>query len=208
LVYNDYYNKIVPSLLPAKTTILMTDTDSLMTCIDMPEGENWSKMDILRKLEPILDFSNYPTEHPLYNGSRRNEPGYWKDEGPGYDEVIGFAGSQAKAYSVRFRSASCGLNTPTTRDVVKCKGVRRGASIKFEDHERCVLSMSQHRVAQHSILSKDHIIRTVSFEKRAFSCFDDKRYIMPCGIHTLAYGSVLIPNNEASQECFMCAVDV
>ena len=43
--------------------------------------------------------------------------------------------------------------------------------------------------------SKKHKIYTQESNKIPLSCFDDKRYILDDGIHTLAYGHKDIPKN-------------
>jgi hypothetical protein len=65
----------------------------------------------------------------------------------------------------------------STYDLTKCKGIRKGfrRAIPFEEYRRCVLELGEHRVRQYSILSTDHVLRTVSMEKRAFCSLDDKR---------------------------------
>ena len=202
MVYDSYYNKIVPALHPARCVLNMTDTDSLLMTIECPGA--WSKLDIMKRLAFMMDFSNYPTSHPLYDESRRNVPGFWKDETPGYDEPVEFAGCASKAYAVRIarRSAvdaaaaaatedeestsvavaaavAAWVAPPVTStyDLTKCKGIRKGfrRAIPFEEYRRCVLELGEHRVRQYSILSTDHVLRTVSMEKRAFCSLDDKR---------------------------------
>jgi len=40
--------------------------------------------------------------------------------------------------------------------------------------------------------SKNHNIRTVEINKKCLNAFDDKRYILDDGVHTLAYGHCAI----------------
>ncbi len=46
--------------------------------------------------------------------------------------------------------------------------------------------------AQNVLRSQLHVISTEQQVKRSLSSYDDKRYILPCGVHTLAYGNALI----------------
>ena len=38
------------------------------------------------------------------------------------------------------------------------------------------------------VASKSHNLGTYENKKRSLSCFDDKQYVLKCGINTLAYG--------------------
>ena len=47
-------------------------------------------------------------------------------------------------------------------------------------------------------MSKNHRIYLQDREKKTLSRYDDKRYILPDGIHTLAYGHYKIGQKVAS----------
>jgi uncharacterized protein YeeX (DUF496 family) len=196
LVYNHYYNFIAPAL-DNRCSVLMTDTDSLALRITT----SLDKMQVMEKLKPIMDFSNYPKDHPLYSSARQNQLGYWKDELRG-DTLEEFAGLASKTYCMQIASA----DGEKTDSHSKCKGVKKGyrRAIPFEDYKKCVIGIEQVRVKQYTIQSKNHVIATVAQDRLAFSSFDDKRYILPCGKHSVPYGSRLIRISEALQRCVFC----
>jgi hypothetical protein len=196
LIYDHYYNIIKPAL-GGKVDVLMTDTDSLALRIETLADKD----DILDRLEAIMDYSNYPKNSSRYSAARQNQLGFWKDElaGKSFEE---FAGLASKTYSMQVEGREHG-------DIVnqsKCKGVKKGyrKTIPFSEYKKCLTGMEKHRVKQFAIQSKNHIIQTVSQNRLAFSSFDDKRYIMPCGIHSVPYGSRVISIVEQSGKCLYC----
>jgi len=66
-VFSEYYFRIAPVLGPS-CRVLMSDTDSLMLYFF---GQ--SKNEALKKLQHVIDFSNYPKDHPLFDESKKNE---------------------------------------------------------------------------------------------------------------------------------------
>jgi hypothetical protein len=196
LVYRHYYKDILPAL-ENKCSVIFTDTDSL--CLNITA--NLSKSEVLRRLEPLMDYSNYPANHPLFCPTRKNQLGFWKDENAG-DTMLEFVGLSSKTYSMRVAQAADGCIVSSS----KCKGVGKGfrKRIPFEEYKKCVTGINQHRVDQYAIRAKDHRIRTVKMNRLCFSSFDDKRYCLPCGIHTLAYGSKWIKICEREKRCMFC----
>jgi hypothetical protein len=194
LVYSDYYKRIKPAL-NNQCAVIFSDTDSLLLRIN-PE---FSKDDVLDRLHNIMDFSNYPPNHPRYSTLRQNQLRFWKDEMKGSD-VEEFVGLAAKTYSIRLNEEG------VQRTQSKCKGVGKffRKRIPFEEYKKCITSIDQHRVNQYSIQSKDHVIRTIKFDRLCFSSFDDKRYILSCGIHTVPYGSIFIPPQDDKDDCPFC----
>ena len=188
LMYDQYYNKLLPSLKAADpgcdVTLNMTDTDSVLATII----SRMSMSDIMDTLEPYMDYSNFPRDHRLYREDRKNALTYWKSE-VGAGTVLEFAGLAAKSYSVRIQPANTSLLTDASV-LNKCKGITRGylKRIPFEDYKRCLDRVDDNYVEQYRILTKDHVIRTVQMNRRSFSSLDDKRFIMSCGLHSLAFG--------------------
>ena len=198
LVYNHFYNIIRPAL--PNCTILFTDTDSL--CLSV---RGMSMERILDSLSIILDFSNYDSDHPLHNTNRENKLGYWKDELKGRMRLLEFVGLASKTYAMRLAGPD-----GTERNDSKCKGVTKAyrKTIPFEEYKKCVMSKHDVTVTQHVIRSKDHTIRTLKMNRRCFSSFDDKRYILRCGIHSLPYGHhriKMMAMSKANDICELCA---
>jgi hypothetical protein len=196
LIFDHYYNVIRPAL-NNRVEVSFTDTDSLNLCVGgMNRGE------ALDKLHMLMDYSNYDAEHPRFNTTRQNQLGYWKDELKG-KVLREFVGLASKTYAMRVGGDDAG-NAVSMQS--KCKGVKKGyrKGIPFAEYKKCVINIDQVRVKQYRIQSRNHTITTVSQERLAFSSFDDKRYILPCGVHTLAYGSHLISAAAQSGRCPFC----
>ena len=154
----------------------------------------------MEKLHSIMDFSNYPQDHPLFNDAVKNKTGYLKNETPS-QSITEVVGVRSKIYAYRAESEK------EKAILRRCKGVKKSARdlIPFEKFLQCVLhSSNQYHVEQFSIQSKNHINRLTKIKKRAFSSFDDKRYLL-CGIHSVPYGSKLIKKSQKIGKCFFCA---
>jgi hypothetical protein len=195
LIYDDYYNRIKPAL-DGRCAAIFTDTDSL--CLRVTA--NISMDEVLDRLEPLMDNSNYPKSHPRYNGTRKNQLKLWKDELCG-NTLLEFVGLSSKTYAMRVGDANGDVTSSS-----KCKGVGRGfrKRIAFEEYKKCVTGVSEHTVTQYAIRSLNHEIRTVKIKKLCFSSFDNKRHIMNCNIHTVPYGSRYIEEAVKKKRCVFC----
>lgn len=193
-VFQQFYEVIRPNLTNCLVTVIMSDTDSL--CLQIKSKER--NVDHLRKLGEYLDFSNYSSDHANYSVANANKLGYWKDELQGA-EMTNFIGLRSKTY------AFC-VNNNYEKFHSKCKGVSKGykKNIRFEAFEKCISRISSKSVKQFRIQAKNHIVNTVQIKKVCFTSFDDKRYILNCGIHSVPYGSKYVLGNNKSKSCVYC----
>lgn len=126
-------------------------TDSLLLIYTGP----LTKIEVYEKLKDILDFSNFQKDHPLYDASRMNKLGFWKDECKGQD-IQEFAGAASKSYALQIS-----MNNPDDddddgdkdeegcssskkikiREETKCKGIAKGVgkSIPYQAWKDAVL---------------------------------------------------------------------
>jgi len=192
-MYRFHYDRIRP-LWGDRAKLLFTDTDSL--CY-------WVKTtDAYCDLFPILDemdMSETKFDNPksffnafideerqlvLKNAAANKKVlGKFKDETGGIP-IAEFIGLRAKVYS---------FVTAENHTETKAKGVNRKALKAYISHQnyRDVLqsdSMSSVMAAFHSFRSVAHEIQTVAVKKQALNKFDDKRYILPDRVSTLAHG--------------------
>jgi hypothetical protein len=189
-MFHFFYNTLQPKF--ELVSVLMTDTDSYVVKIKKKEEDKEkSAMEIL---EPYIDFSNYPAEHSLYSSSRKNQLGYFKDELKG-ETMEEFIGLRSKTYAIQIKN----------KVHKRTKGVTRGYRnvIKFEDFKNCLNEVCTFQLSQYQIRSKDHIVTTRKLRKICFSSFDDKRYLLQCGIHSVPYGSFVI--KKFKQICPFCS---
>lgn len=187
-----FYKNIRPTF-HGKASILLSDTDSFVLALGCPSVDA-----AISRLKDVMDTSNYPPDHYLYDASRKNVPGLLKNEMP-MDDIIECVGVRSKVYALRTKKSFDS----------RCKGVKKAASkaIAFEDFRSTVLSATPKVVSitQYSIQSKNHVNQLMQITKTAMTSFDDKRSLAPCGIHSFPYGSRLINVSKENGECFYCS---
>ena len=98
------------------------------------------------------------------------------------------------------------------KEVKRLKGLKKNVvdrEIGMQDYRSMVRSMDQVDVdlrhAQIMLRSRRHIITTDRLVKRSLSSYDDKRYLLPCGVHTLAYGNACLSDGSLEDGCPFCA---
>ena len=174
-----WYEFIQPTLGADNVSIVLTDTDSLLLHV-----KNMSRRQMMDKLTPIMDFSNYPKNHIRYSEKVKAVPGFFKDENGGnyMTEVIGL---KSKCYVTKVLHQY----TKDNKEHVVCKGVggaaRKALTLKL--YRKCVLDFNQIRTTSYTIRSNKHKLFTQRIRKIALSTTDDKRWLLPCGIHTLPH---------------------
>ena len=80
-----HYEVMLPRF-GSKLKLLFTDTDSF--CYGIPTG---NLLQVLADLKLYMDFSKYPSSHPLYDRKNSKKPGLFKDETKG-DPITEFVG--------------------------------------------------------------------------------------------------------------------
>lgn len=189
-----YYETIQPAFGPDGCTVLMTDTDSFLLEVNAPSIDN-----AVERIKDVMDFSNYPRDHPFFSMEKAKALGHLKNEVPNSD-IEKFVGLKSKTYMYL---------TSDNESHVRAKGVKRShqGNIKFEHMVNCLHEMKGHEVSSNFIRSKNHVIRLMRGRQLAFSSFDDKRYLL-CPIHSVPYGSKHIPSREeeenGSSKCPFC----
>lgn len=70
-----------------------------------------------------------------------------------------------------------------------CKGSSKFsmATTTFDDYLSCLETKQPQLVQDFRIISRDQNLTTKFVQKRAFSGFDDKRYLLRCGIHSYPF---------------------
>jgi hypothetical protein len=192
-MFQQYYERIQPKLKTCE--VLFTDTDSLAIAVFSK-----SKKDNIKKLGKIIDFSNYPKQHKCYSAKRANALGFWKNELQG-EQLYEYVGLRSKCYALKIKRPNCDSYIKST-----CKGVRKGYKkiIPFKKFKKCIKQIYSHTIIQYNIQSKAHKVHTMQLEKIGFSSFDDKRYLMKCGLHSIPYGSCYIKECEKYNICLLC----
>ena len=183
-MFDFYYNKLTNNL-PCTIELGMSDTDSLLFKVN---NYNLFKSHV----HSFMDYSNYPTNHPLFSNQNKSKLGFFKDELAGKYFCTEFVGLKSKCYSMKLHD-TFQSNPPTDKKV--CKGLGRLAiknRLKFSHYKKCLFDNIPKRLDFHVIASRKHKITTNRVNKKALTHFDSKRFILKCGIHSEPYGSDLI----------------
>lgn len=169
-MYSSYYKKIQPKL--SDCSVLMSDTDSLfLGCSDKNPN---------KKLKKLLDTSNFKATNKLFRSDRKSKLGFFKSE-TGDHVIKKFIGLRSKCYAFR---------TEVEEKVIKCKGIAKPFrnGLKMETFQKCLDEISSFSTMQRTLTSKNHTIKIQKTNKLCFSSYDDKFYLLKCGVHTRPYG--------------------
>jgi hypothetical protein len=80
--------------------------------------------------------------------------------------------------------------TDDGKEKKRAKGIVKAnvKQIRHQEYLGCLQDHSCTEASMHSFRSNDHRIFTNLITKVGLSAYDDKRYVLPDGIQTLAYG--------------------
>ena len=173
--------------------LAFTDTDSFIYEIRTE--------DLYRDLAEMsehFDFSNLPENHHLYSTVNKATIGKMKDECRG-KILTSFIGLHAKLYS---------LTTDDGNQVAKTAGVKKHITKRDLKHSVFRAAVEEipflvetangvtyetfdFPVTQTTFRSYNHDIKTIRQTRTGVSAYDDKRWLMDCGILTRAHGHYL-----------------
>jgi hypothetical protein len=170
--------------------LLFTDTDSLM--YQVYTEDLYTELSTRRE---FFDFSNYRTDHPLYGLENKMVLGKMKDESHG-EIITEFVGLRPKMYSYTTLQDDAKL-----KESKRAKGIQRAAirAVTHADYLTQLRAPDENYVNIRRIGQKHHRLFTMSSLKRGLCAFDDKRYLLPCGIRTIAHGHHMIRDQQQSE---------
>ena len=177
----------------------MTDTDSFLYSCTIPKDETLNK--ILKDNEEHFDFSNLnPQGHygkDLYCLTYKNTLDRFKLESKD-DAILASCCLRSKLYWILFAS---------WKELVKMKSVPKSCfpknEINYTAYYNCLKGVLRKKASFKKIMAKNHVVTIKTKEKaELMSSFDDKRYLLNCGIHSYPYGSELIKQNLG--KCVVC----
>ena len=177
LLMFDFHYNYIKEKYKDRAELMFTDTDSLLYHIHTDDFYKDISCDIKDK----FDTSDYPLIHPsgIQTGVNKKVIGMFKDEVAG-KQITHFVGLRPKLYSFKIED---------TRDVSKCKGVKKNVvkkEITFEDYVDCLFSGQKQNRSMKIIRSENHDIYSKEVNKVALSNEDDKRIVLENKINTLA----------------------
>ena len=200
-----YYERLVPAL-NKPPRVVMSDTDSfILHCFDTP------KLEFMKRIQNISDFSNLPKSHPLYDTSNAGIPGFLKCETRGSD-MTSVCALRSKQYHFKIKQVPYYIPGRLAEGVIspmaaKCKGLSKAYTHKlkmsdftdcFKDNGTRVLSMETFHIR-----SQNFVISTQLKRSLALTAFCNKRFILSCSIHSVPYNSVHI--EKYYDKCNICS---
>ena len=179
-MYSFHYNIMLPMFKTAIIDLLYTDTDSLIYYI---KDKNY--IEKMQKMKYHFDFSNMEEEHPLHCTENKKVLGKFKDESAGR-EICEFIALRPKMYSILYKSGV---------EEKRVKGVKKSA-IQEMRHALFRSTLLENKFVYKTfdtMRSLKHKVYVISQKKLSLSPFEDKRYLLQDGIHSMAYGNCKIP---------------
>ena len=180
LMYNFYYNTLKKNY-GDNIRLLYTDTDSVIIHVKTDDISADMQANI-----SDYDTSNYAPGHPLYSDQNKKVIGKFKDE-LGGKVMTEFVGIRPKMYSYAGEESG-----------KRAKGVKKSVlkkTISHEDYKTCLLEKKVYARDMPGLRSYNHVIKGETVHKVALAPLDTKRYILPDGITTLAFGNKDIPTH-------------
>lgn len=182
LMYDFHYHYI-KQRYGDRAKLLFTDTDSLMYCLQTTDVY----ADMLPDGEELFDTSDYPKDHPLYSTKNKKVIGKMKDETAGIP-IREFVGLRPKMYSFLLEG---GKEKKTAKGVKKSVKERE---IRHADFKGCLVNKAPQQHVMLGFRSDRHQLYTEKMMKTSLSPYDDKRYLLPDGVESYAYGHHKIMN--------------
>lgn len=184
LMYDFHYNYIKKKYEDC-ASLCFTDTDSL--CYDISTDDLYEDM---KQDQSYFDFSDYPETHKNHSNANKKVLGKMKDECSGH-VMREFVGLKPKMYSFVYEKKIPQSQNIYQEEKKRAKGVSKvvvQSNIQHENYKNCLVNRKIQMEAMVTFRSQSHQIYTVVLNKTSLSPFDDKRYILADGIHTLAHG--------------------
>ena len=165
--------------------LLFTDTDSL--CYGIKTD------DIYRGFQEdpdLYDTSEYLNDHFLFSTRNKKVIGKMKDETHGVP-IEEFIGLRPKMYSILYTENDKPVEKKTAKGIAK--NVTKKV-IRHNDYKTCLFDQTLKMASMKQIRSERHQLYSIALNKIGLSPYDDKRYILPNGVATLAHGHYRISN--------------
>lgn len=206
IMYNLYYSILQNHFGPKGIELVYSDTDSLAVVVKTKDI-----IEDFKKLSSHMDFSNLNPSHPLFDPKNKAQLFKLKEEF-GFAPLSRMCAIKSKVYSFEVAcSHDIGMNSNgvcsfcrnkqlTPHNINRLKGIQKRVTreIHFSNYLKCIQQPYIQRELLSHIESKKHQVSTVLINKISLSSFDDKRYLLNCGIHTEPYSP---ENNPFCTKC-------
>ena len=174
IVYKFFHNEL-KAHYGDNVELLYMDTDSYIIELKCPSLDD----ELRGFLNPYIDFSNFPTNHPLYSSSRKGELGLLKIE-TGEKKIKEFVCLRPKVYS---------LHVKGDEDIKPLKGLSYAAQkdISHIDYLTCLTNQVTTTKDMYNLRNVGGVMSLIKSNKVALRLLDDKRYWLDA-TKSLAYG--------------------
>ena len=208
IMYDFFYNILQPYFGVKGITCLYSDTDSLAILV-----KSVNILQDLKNLSGNMDFSNLNPFHPLACVLNKAQLFKFKEEF-GLQPISRLCALKSKVYSFELACnhkdginkrgvcIKCENKIFTGSHLNKLKGIqkRTAREIHFQKYLSCLEKNIALRNIIHQIASKKQKLTTNVSNKISLSSFDDKRYILNCGVHSTPFSQ---SNQPFCDECDM-----
>ena len=127
------------------------------------------------KHKHLFDFSNYPNDSKLFDQTNKNVISKMKGVSE-WKTIDDFVGLKSKMYYMKNID---GKESNSAKEVY--------IATEFNEFKDTLFNKKVLRHKMRRIQSKKHKIGTYKMNKISLSCFDDKRFVLDNGIHTVSY---------------------
>ena len=179
-VYDLHYNYILNKYSSEKAKLLFTDTDCITYSIETDDIYEDIKSDARHRFD-CIEYA----ESPLRLGR-------WKDVNRETGPIRQFVGIRTKMYSIRCESKKKFNKVKSKGGIIKASYRQR--NLRHRHYLRALLSNTKTRNAEFWQITRSsiHDLKTVIVCKKkktsSLNPIDCKRFVLPNGIDTLAYG--------------------
>lgn len=176
----EFYYQYLKAKYDERVTLQFTDTDSfLFHCVT-----DDIYMDMQENID-LFDTSNFPQPHFLHSNKNKKVLNKMKSE-TADKPILEFVGLRAKQYSFIYIDVA----KDKEMEERKCKGISKVTiknDLKHELYKRTLFEETEQLSKMCLIRSCSHVLTCDQIQKKSLSCYDDKRYLLECGIKSLAY---------------------
>ena len=206
VMYDFFYSVLRPFFGENGIQLLYSDTDSLAI-----EVKTFDIITDLQKLGENMDFSNLDKNHVLFSNANKAQLFKFKEEFA-LQPIARLCALKSKCYSFEIACThTCGINSKgvclkcgnkkySPFNVNKLKGIQKKTArdLHFKKYLKCLEENHARRDKVYQITSKAQSISTNLVNKISLSSFDDKSYILNCGVHSEPFSHV---NNPFCKIC-------
>lgn len=192
-MYTLFYETLPSCPLIHNIRLLGGDTDSFF--LQLTVNQHTTISDILSNMKDFVDFSNYPSSHPLHSNQNKAKLGCFKDELAG-QEIEEMILLRPKMYSIKVKGEG--------QEIKRAKGIGKAVvkNLRHEEYQQAYHEHKESRINMTILKSISHTVQTYTLQKRGLSCWEDKRVWLNANV-SLPHGNVNSPVLKNNPVCLL-----